>query len=471
MKKILLIFGCVLMINCTNYAQDILQYRICPEAIAFPVMSGCSINALQESDCVRMGSTVYSSSNQSLATYNGSSWILSNGQPLSSTTPSISNVQSLTLGNQTLDNTSAFGYVAAISDKYAVVSAPNIQFQTGFTGAVYVFKKNSSGNWLQVAVIQNDATGNYYSTATLQFGRSVDVSGNNIIVGSHPRNTLSGTGGAVHFFSIDPITNAVTFQNTFTSQNAGSDFGFGVKISGDYAIAPERALTNYVCSGASPNQYLRIYKKSGNNWIADTPILVGKDIMGANIEGDLIALTRTTSACLVNLNTYKLIANVWTASTVYPNLGFTPSYGSIYRCGANVSLLYTREAGASGGTFGNHFKLNMNTSAITLARNYNDYIYSGGSIPPFPRGPSVTYEGIDMIGYEISGGASAQNGYIRLVNNQVSSFAGLGQYAMPSNLSIRSAVIDAAAGNFIYCSNPSLSGNTDDYRVIIGKLF
>ena len=416
------------------------QYRLCSEAIAFPVMSGCAINALQESDCIRMGSTLYSSTHQRLATYNGSSWILSDGTPLSPSTPSINDVQYLTLGTQTQDNAAGFGYAAAISDRYAVVSAPFIQHQTGYWGSVFIFKKNNTGIWSQVAVIENNSSNHFINTGTSTstnnawFGRSVDISGNNIIVGTFPPYSIYEEGGQINFFTIDPATDAVSTQNSFFHQTVGADFGYGVKISGNYAIAPERPLVNYTCSSSSPDLRLRIYKKTGNTWALDNTFTVGKNISGASINGDLISLAQTNSACTVNLITYKLIGTTWTPYSSFPNIGFTPISGSIYRCGANVSLLYTSRAGGSGATYGEHFKLNTTTNLLSLAKTYNDYVYSANNIPAFPSGASLTYEGFDVIGLEIAG--ASYNGKLRFVNNQTVSFPTITTYAMRASKSV-----------------------------------
>jgi hypothetical protein len=468
MKKYLLFFVFIVSFCSENLAQ----YRICPEAIAFPVMSGCAINALQESDCIRMGSTIYSNTHQSLVTYNGSSWTLSNGTPLSPSSPSLSNTQYLTLGTQAQDKAAGFGYSAAISDRYAVVSAPFFQHPSGYYGSIYVYKKNNLGNWTQIAIIENNSTNHYtipYNSAYASwFGRSVDISGNNIIVGSYPPYTIYDEGGQIDFFSIDPATDVVSFQNTFFNQTPGADFGFGVKISGNYAIAPERPLVNYVCSSTSPNLKLRIYKKTGNSWALNTTFTVGKDIAGASIDGDLISLAQTTSACVVNLITYKLTGTIWSPYLSLLNIGFTPISGSIYRCGANVSLLYTKRAGNSGATYGSHFKLNTTTNSISTAKIYNDYVFTNSNIPAFPSGVSLTYEGFDVTGYEIAG--IGANGYLRFIDNQTSTFPSINTFQMASHNN-RPVVIDAENGNLIYCSNPSLSSNNDDWKVLIGKIF
>ncbi len=44
------------------------------------------------------------------------------------------------------DNTSGFGHAVAISGDFIIIGAPGDENNTG---AVYIFKRNASGNWLQ----------------------------------------------------------------------------------------------------------------------------------------------------------------------------------------------------------------------------------------------------------------------------------------------------------------------------------
>jgi len=440
-------------------SKSLAQYQICPEAIAFPIKSGCEIEALPEGLCVRMGSVVYSSTHQSLVTYNGTNWTLPNGSSMSAYPPFFTNVQNITLGSQAIDDAAYFGLSGAISERYAVLSAPGVASgNANYFGAIYIYKKNMNGLWTQVASILNTASTPYVVSGTSNsvfFGRSIDISGNDIIVGSYSPNTSITTGKSINFFHIDPATDVVTHQGTFTHPSGG-DIGSGVKISGSYAIAPERPDPTFVCGAGVPTLNLRIYKKTGNSWALNNTLAVGKTINGACIDGDLIALTRTTSACATNVEVYKLNTNTstWSPYVTVPSVSILATMGSMSKCGNMTKILFTKGAGASGATFGLVYTLNTNTNSIAQTTDYNTYIFPvNGNIPPFPNGTSCIYNGTPLIGYEISGGNSGQNGYISN-NYQI------------SNHENRPRVIDADFGNLMYCSS-----GPNGYRVVIGKVF
>lgn len=457
MKKYLLFFVFIVSFCSENLAQ----YRICPEAIAFPVKTGCEIEALPESQCVRMGSVVYSSTHQALVTYNGTNWTLPNGSSISVPLPTLGNVQTITLGSQTQDDAAYFGTSGAISDRYAVVSAPGvISNNPNYFGVIYIYKKNNLGVWTQVATIENNQSTQYVASGasnSVFFGRSIDISGNDIVVGSYSPNTSITGGKKIHFFSIDPATNAVTLTGTFTHPSGG-DIGWGVKISGNYAIAPERPDPMFVCAtngvpNPNPTLNLRIYKKIGNTWALNTTLPIGKTINGANIDGDIISLTRTTSNCSTHLETYRLnlSTSTWSAYVQLINMPFQAFSGSMSRCGDIVQILFTKSAGNSGELLGQIYSLNTSTNMISLQRNLTHTVYTA-NFPPFANGTSCIYNGVAVIGYEISGGNSGQNGYIT-------------NYQIPNHEN-RPRVIDADFGNLIYCSSGTY-GN----RVVIGKMF
>jgi hypothetical protein len=461
MKKLILFIIIIASFSIPNFAQ----YQICPDAIAFPVKTGCEIEALPEGPCVRMGSVVYSSTHQSLVTYNGTNWTLPNGSSMSAASNALTNVQNISLGTQAQDDAAYFGFSGAISEHYAVLSAPGIvSTNANYSGAIYIFKKNLYGIWTQVAVILNTPQTPYaYSDANspVTFGRSIDISGNNIIVGSYYANTSITTGNNVNFFQIDPATNVVTHQGTFTNSlpNGNGDIGWGVKISGNYAIAPERPAYLYTCTTSPPlpaTLNLRIYKKTGNLWTLNTILPIGKSINGANIDGDLISLTRTTSACAINLDVYKLNTNTNTWSSppyiTVPNIPFLASSGSMSRCGNIVKILFTKQAGNSGELLGNVYSLNTSTNSISSPVSMYHTVYTT-NFPPFANGTSYIYNGNAFVGYEISGGNQGQNGYL---NNG---------YQIPNHEN-RPRVIDADFGNLMYCSSGPYG-----YRVVIGKVF
>lgn len=376
----------------------------------------------------------------------------------------IQQAQMLTLGTQTLDNNSQFGFCAAISGNFAVVGAPRAIIPNNPNiGAFYLYKK-SGGLWQLVSQVPNTfVNDSFYGS----FARSIDIWGNDIIVGSSPFAT-SDEGGSIHFFKINS-NNTVTHVNTFNHHSVGRDFGREVKISRGIAVAPENPLIAYNCTNPAPLS-VRTYKKSPSGQWSLLAIIpnVGVRIAGISIHANHITLARQplTSTCANPINeivSYRFNNNVWSQNAIFPNFPFFPVAGSMYvRSLSDIDLLYTRRAGTSGSIFGIRLKLNNYTNTIVQQQVYNDYVFSQTFIPPFPSGVSTTFGGVDFIGYEISGPNPSQNGYIRFSPNGI-------PYAIPLHNN-RAAVIDVDGQNIIYCSNPRYSPNADDYRVMIGSL-
>ena len=125
-----------------------------------------------------------------------------------------------------------FGFSVSISGDYAIVGAPeNVE------GAVYVFKRSSTGNWSEIQKIQAaDGENNDL------FGYAVDISGNNIIVGAYEEeedkfggNNLSNAGSAYIFTNVND--NWSQSEKLVTSDREEDDrFGFAVSIDQNFAV-------------------------------------------------------------------------------------------------------------------------------------------------------------------------------------------------------------------------------------------
>jgi trimeric autotransporter adhesin len=203
-----------------------------------------------------------------------------------------------------------FGAAVAISGDTIVVGEANESSnQTGITnddatassdsssggsGAVYVFKKDSSGNWIQDAYLKA-------SNADINdcFGRSVAISGNTIVVGAENESSSQKTitnddgsassdnsavmSGAAYIFKKDSSGNWI--QDAFLKAS-NSDiycyFGFSVSISNDTVVvgawgdsSNQTTVTNDdgAASGDVSADYagsVYVYKKdSSGSWIQD----------------------------------------------------------------------------------------------------------------------------------------------------------------------------------------------------------
>ena len=75
-----------------------------------------------------------------------------------------------------------FGSSVALAGDWLFVGAPGATVElTTLVGAVYVYKKSSSGTWDFNTALKPNST---YAAQHMQFGRSISVSGNYAIVGS-----------------------------------------------------------------------------------------------------------------------------------------------------------------------------------------------------------------------------------------------------------------------------------------------
>jgi len=127
-----------------------------------------------------------------------------------------------------------FGQSVSISGNYAIVGSSQINN----TGAVYIFKKDATANWTEVQkIIASDH--NSYDT----FGRSVSISGNYIVVSAQyededasGEHTMENSGSAYIFKrNSNDVWNEV--QKIVASDRSSYDqFGSSVDISEDYII-------------------------------------------------------------------------------------------------------------------------------------------------------------------------------------------------------------------------------------------
>src|SRR6185503_16174823 len=128
-----------------------------------------------------------------------------------------------------------FGHTVSVSGNFIIIGAPGTD---GSAGAAYIFERNASGSWEQVKkIVAPDKTGGD------MFGSSVSISGKYAVVGA-PNDAdmgslspLNGAGSAYFLFRNNgnwDVLNKVGADPNDRSQGAG--FGFSVAISGTAAV-------------------------------------------------------------------------------------------------------------------------------------------------------------------------------------------------------------------------------------------
>lgn len=137
-----------------------------------------------------------------------------------------------------------FGTSIAISGDTMVVGAPRedsssvgvngVQNNDGFTnaGAAYVFVRNpATGVWIQQAYLKASNP-----SVNDQFGTSVAVDGDTIVVGAPLEDTIEGDAGAAYVFVRNPATGVWSQQALLVSNKIKNNdfFGTAVAVSGNW---------------------------------------------------------------------------------------------------------------------------------------------------------------------------------------------------------------------------------------------
>lgn len=127
-----------------------------------------------------------------------------------------------------------FGYSVAMSGDYAVAGAPFDDWGTGFPkGSASVYHFNGT-NWEFMQKLADTGTNNSGD----QFGYSVAISGNFIIIGIPGDNIGANNGqGSANIYEFDGTTWNFTQKLTDPDGAATNEFGISVAISGVHAVA------------------------------------------------------------------------------------------------------------------------------------------------------------------------------------------------------------------------------------------
>lgn len=122
-----------------------------------------------------------------------------------------------------------FGSSVAISGNTAVVGA---YYDNGKIGSAYVFRDNGAGDWMQIAKLTADD-----GAANDEFGNSVAVFGNTVLVGAHlDSNAGGGAAGAVYVFQDNGDTWSQVDKLMAADGSVFKQFGSSVSLSSNTAL-------------------------------------------------------------------------------------------------------------------------------------------------------------------------------------------------------------------------------------------
>ena len=156
-------------------------------------------------------------------------------------------------GSGTLER---FGWSVAISGDTAVVGAPGDSDAGPDSGSAYVFKFDGS-EWVQEAKLTaSDAA------ASDEFGYSVAVSGDTVVVGAHKDADAGTNSGSAYVFGFDGKLWGEKAKLTASDAAADEEFGYTIALSGDTLVVGAPFSTNEgISAGAA-----YVFKKVENAW-------------------------------------------------------------------------------------------------------------------------------------------------------------------------------------------------------------
>ncbi|MBU0482328.1 MAG: thrombospondin type 3 repeat-containing protein, partial [Proteobacteria bacterium] len=170
------------------------------------------------------------------------------------------------------------GYSVSISGNVAAVGAPDDDDNGSSSGSVYIFTHDGSGWIEQQKLTASDGGSND------NFGHSVSMSGNLLIVGAPDDGVYYNGSAYIYFFDGNSW---VEQQKIISSDSTTYDyFGYSVSISGQYAVVG--AYGDDDNGSTSGSAY--IYHFDGNSWIEQQK-LTASDGVGGDWYGYAVTIS------------------------------------------------------------------------------------------------------------------------------------------------------------------------------------
>jgi hypothetical protein len=250
------------------------------------------------------------------------------------------------------------GEAVALLGDTAFVGAPSASGGGFNSGSVYVYTR-SNGTWTQSARLRptDDA---------VQFGRSLAVSGNTLLVGSF------GSGGYVYTGSGATWTLQTRLNTGANPGNNGSRGGFEVSISGDTAVLGNaQEFSN--SSGAF------VFVRTGSTWARQSALTTTEASSNAEfglavaVSGDRILVGAPNDRINGVFGTgavypFTRVAGVWTQGPriVLPNPAGGDRFGRRLSISNNQAIANNRLIRATGNTWALDSALSTTDGAVAI---------------------------------------------------------------------------------------------------------
>ena len=267
----------------------------------------------------------------------------------------------------------SFGESVSISGDRAVVGAPRVNDNGQNSGAVYIFERDSEGDWSQIVKLSPDD-----GERQDFFGESVSVSGDRIIAGSELDADEGLATGSAYIFERDSEGDWSQVRKLTAGDDAevGDQFGESVSISGDRAVV-----------GVDDADSAYVYKRDSEGaWALEEKLT--PETAAADYFGDAVAVSGNRVILISSRNT----ASVYEISSDGGGAQPEPDgEGPVTRVSETVTLpgsgKLTANDGAAGDLFGRSVSVS-GTRAIVGALGDNNNGVITGSAYVFEKGSS-----------------------------------------------------------------------------------
>jgi len=166
----------------------------------------------------------------------------------------------------------AFGYSVSIDGDYAIIGAYRDDNANGVdAGSAYVFKRTGT-SWTQEAKLLASS-----GAAGDEFARSVSICGDTVVIGSYGDDSSGVDAGSAYVFKRTGTSWAQEAKLLASDGAAGDNLGFSVSIDGDYAIAGAYCDDN--ANGADAGSAY-VFKRTGTSWAQEAKLLASDGATG-----------------------------------------------------------------------------------------------------------------------------------------------------------------------------------------------
>jgi FG-GAP repeat/Bacterial Ig-like domain len=167
-----------------------------------------------------------------------------------------------------------FGGSVAIDGNTLVIGAPNDIASSTNRGSVYIFLRNGSNWTMQQKLIPSDGRGGF------EFGSAVAVDGNVIAVGAFRGEVNGVERGSAYVFT---NTNSTWVETTRLTDTTGGEFGSSISVSGNTIVVGSR----YGGVNFSGTGFAYVYVRDANAWPLQTRLIAADTAYGDRFGSDV----------------------------------------------------------------------------------------------------------------------------------------------------------------------------------------